>query len=286
MNENIAVIGGGQMGSQIAALAAMAGYKTSLYDENKENLDYRYKFVEENIKNLIDKKIYTEDKLDNYKNNLELKYSLKEVIEEKSFVIEAVVERFDVKLDIFKEISQIMDKEVVMATNSSFIQASELSKHCQHPERFINMHFFYPPIRMDLIEISFPDNISDDILERTKTVSKNMGRSVVVLKKETPGFIVNRMLAALVDEAYELYDEGIAEFEDIDLAIKKGLNHPLGPFELSDYSGLDIHYYAKLKKFQESGDPKDEPKAFLKDKVLKGNLGVKTGKGFYEYKKD
>ena len=286
MNENIAVIGGGQMGSQIAALAAMAGYKTSLYDENKENLDYRYKFVEENIKNLIDKKIYTEDKLDNYKNNLELKYSLKEVIEEKSFVIEAVVEKFDVKLDIFKEISQIMDKEVVMATNSSFIQASELSKHCQHPERFINMHFFYPPIRMDLIEISFPDNISDDILERTKTVSKNMGRSVVVLKKETPGFIVNRMLAALVDEAYELYDEGIAEFEDIDLAIKKGLNHPLGPFELSDYSGLDIHYYAKLKKFQESGDPKDEPKAFLKDKVLKGDLGVKTGKGFYEYKKD
>jgi len=286
MNENIAVIGGGQMGSQIAALAAMAGYKTSLYDENKENLDYRYKFVEENIKNLIDKKIYTENKLDNYKNNLELKYSLKEVIEEKSFVIEAVVERFDVKLDIFKEISQIMDKEVVMATNSSFIQASELSKHCQHPERFINMHFFYPPIRMDLIEISFPDNISDDILERTKTVSKNMGRSVVVLKKETPGFIVNRMLAALVDEAYELYDEGIAEFEDIDLAIKKGLNHPLGPFELSDYSGLDIHYYAKLKKFQESGDPKDEPKKFLKDKVLKGDLGVKTGKGFYEYKKD
>ena len=286
MNENIAVIGGGQMGSQIAALAAMAGYKTSLYDENKENLDYRYKFVEENIKNLIDKKIYTENKLDNYKNNLELKYSLKEVIEEKSFVIEAVVERFDVKLDIFKEISQIMDKEVVMATNSSFIQASELSKHCQHPERFINMHFFYPPIRMDLIEISFPDNISDDILERTKTVSKNMGRSVVVLKKETPGFIVNRMLAALVDEAYELYDEGIAEFEDIDLAIKKGLNHPLGPFELSDYSGLDIHYYAKLKKFQESGDPKDEPKKFLKDKVLNGDLGVKTGKGFYEYKKD
>ena len=286
MNENIAVIGGGQMGSQIAALAAMAGYQTNLYDENKDNLNYRYKFVEKNIENLINKKIYTEDKLNNYKNNLKLKYSLKEVIEEKSFVIEAVVERFDIKLEIFKEISKIMNEDVVMATNSSFIQASELSKHCHHPERFINMHFFYPPIRMDLIEISFPENISNDILERTKTVSKNMGRSVVVLKKETPGFIVNRMLAALVDEAYELYDEGIAEFEDIDLAIKKGLNHPLGPFELSDYSGLDIHYYAKLKKFEESGNPKDEPKKFLKDKILKGDLGVKTGKGFYEYKKD
>ena len=286
MNEKIAVIGGGQMGSQIAALAAMAGYETCLYDENIENLEYRYKFVEENIKNLIDKKIYSEDKLDAYKKNLELKFTLEEVIHEKSFVIEAVVERFDVKLEIFKKISSLMNDEVVMATNSSFIQASELSKHCNHPERFINMHFFYPPIRMDLVEISYPENVSKVILERTKTVSKNMGRSVVVLKKETPGFIVNRMLAALVDEAYELYDEGIADFEDIDIAIKKGLNHPLGPFELSDYSGLDIHYYAKLKKFKESGNAKDEPKKFLEEKVLNGDLGVKTGKGFYEYKKD
>ena len=286
MTETIAVIGGGQMGSQIAALAAMAGYKTSLYDENRENLEYRYKFVEDNIKNLIDKKIYTEEKLNAYKDNLDLRYSLDEVVQEKSFVIEAVVERYDVKLEIFKHISSFMDEKVVMATNSSFIQASELSNHCNHPERFINMHFFYPPIRMDLVEISYPDNVSEDVLERTKTVSKNMGRSVVVLKKETPGFIVNRMLAALVDEAYELYDEGIADFEDIDTAIKKGLNHPLGPFELSDYSGLDIHYYAKLKKFKESGDPKDKPKKFLEEKVFNGDLGVKTGKGFYQYKKD
>ena len=274
------------MGSQIAALAAMAGYKTNIYDENKENLEYRYKFVEENIKNLIEKKIYSEDKLESFKENLELTYSLEDVIVGKSFVIEAVVEKFDVKLKIFNQISKLMGDEVVMATNSSFIQASEISKHCEHPERFINMHFFYPPIRMDLIEISYPANVSKEVLERTKTVSEKMGRSVVVLKKETPGFIVNRMLAALVDEAYELYDEGIADFKDIDLAIKKGLNHPLGPFELSDYSGLDIHYYAKLKKFEESGDPKDEPKKFLEEKVMNGDLGVKTGKGFYEYKKD
>ena len=286
MKENIAVIGGGQMGSQIAALAAMAGYKTGLYDENKDNLNYRYTFVEENIKNLIDKKIYNEKTLDAYKHNLELNYSLENVIKDKTFIIEAVVEKYDVKLEIFQKISNILDEKVVMATNSSFIQASEISKHCNHPERFINMHFFYPPIRMDLIEISHPDNVSEDTLKRTKTVSENMGRSVVVLKKETPGFIVNRMLAALVDEAYELYDEGIADFKDIDLAIKKGLNHPLGPFELSDYSGLDIHYYAKLKKFRESGDPKDEPKDFLKEKVVRGDLGVKTGKGFYEYTKD
>ena len=286
MNEQVAVIGGGQMGSQIAALSAMAGYETELYDNDKENLEYRYVFVEENIKNLVQKNIYDEDKLEAYKSNLKLSYSLEDVIKDKTFVIEAVVERFDVKLEIFKKISKILNENVVMATNSSFIQASEISQHCDHPQRFINMHFFYPPIRMDLIEISYPDNVSKDTLLRTKTISENMGRSVVVLKKETPGFIVNRMLAALVDEAYELYDEGIAEFEDIDLAIKKGLNHPLGPFELSDYSGLDIHYYAKLKKFNESGNPKDKPKKFLEERVLKGDLGVKTGKGFYEYKKN
>ena len=286
MNEQVAVIGGGQMGSQIAALSAMAGYETELYDNDKENLEYRYDFVEENIKNLVKKNIFDVDKLEAYKSNLKLSYSLEDVIKDKSFVIEAVVERFDVKLEIFKKISKILNENVVMATNSSFIQASEISQHCDHPQRFINMHFFYPPIRMDLIEISYPDNVSKDTLLRTKTISENMGRSVVVLKKETPGFIVNRMLAALVDEAYELYDEGIAEFEDIDLAIKKGLNHPLGPFELSDYSGLDIHYYAKLKKFNESGNPKDKPKKFLEERVLKGDLGVKTGKGFYEYKKN
>jgi len=148
------------------------------------------------------------------------------------------------------------------------------------------MHFFYPPLRMDLIEISYPSNLSKEILERTVEVSNNMGRTVAVLKKETPGFIVNRMLSALIDEAYELYDEGIADFEDIDIAIKKGLKHPLGPFELSDYSGLDIYYYSKLKQYSETQNEKDRPKTFIEEKVKKGELGVKTGKGFYDYKND
>ena len=158
MNEQIAVIGGGQMGSQIAALAAMAGYKTSIYDENKENLEYRYKFVEENIKNLIDKNIYSEDKLDSYKENLDLNYSLEDVIKGKTFVIEAVFERFDVKLEIFKQISKSMNQEVVMATNSSFIQASEISKHCDHPERFINCLLYTSPSPRDLSTSRMPSS--------------------------------------------------------------------------------------------------------------------------------
>jgi len=281
--EKVGVIGGGQMGSQIAALAAMAGYETHIYDSDVENLKSKIKFTEDNLKNLIDKGRYENSKLDNFRQYLKTSETVDEAIKNKSFVVEAVVERLDVKLEIFENISSKLDEKVVLATNSSFIPASELAKSCEHPSRFINMHFFYPPIRMDLVEISYPKETNKETIERTQNLGKDMGRTVITCKKETPGFIVNRMLAALTDEAYKLYDEGIADFKDIDIAIKKGLNHPLGPFELSDYSGLDIHYYAKLKIFNETNDPKDYPKEFLEEKVKKGELGVKSGKGFYDY---
>ena len=281
--ETVGVIGGGQMGSQIAALSAMAGYETHVYDSDSKNLKSKIKFTEDNLVNLIDKGRYDKSKLENFKKHLHSSESIDETINNKSFVIEAVVERLDVKLEIFENISKKLDKNVVLATNSSFIPASEIAKSCDHPTRFINMHFFYPPIRMDLVEISYPAETNKEIIERTQNLGKDMGRTVITCKKETPGFIVNRMLAALTDEAYQLYDEGIADFKDIDIAIKKGLNHPLGPFELSDYSGLDIHYYAKLKIFNETNDPKDYPKEFLEEKVKKGELGVKSGKGFYDY---
>ena len=281
--ETVGVIGGGQMGSQIAALSAMAGYETHVYDSDSKNLKSKIKFTEDNLVNLIDKGRYEKSKLENFKKHLHSSESIDETINNKSFVIEAVVERLDVKLEIFENISKKLDKNVVLATNSSFIPASEIAKSCDHPTRFINMHFFYPPIRMDLVEISYPAETNKEIIERTQNLGKDMGRTVITCKKETPGFIVNRMLAALTDEAYQLYDEGIADFKDIDIAIKKGLNHPLGPFELSDYSGLDIHYYAKLKIFNETNDPKDYPKEFLEEKVKKGELGVKSGKGFYDY---
>ncbi len=283
--ENVAVIGGGQMGSQIAALSAMSGHKTSIYDNNKDYLNEKLVFTKDNIENLVSKKILDQKKYDNYIENLKVCETLEDTVKNKTFVIEAVVERFEIKKEIFEKISKLLDENVVLATNSSFIAASEIARTCNHPERFLNMHFFYPPLRMDLIEISFPEGTKEEVVNRTKDISKLMGRTVVTLKKETPGFIVNRMLGALIDEAYELYDEGIADFKEIDLAIKKGLNHPLGPFELTDYSGLDISYYSKLKIYNETKNPKDKPKKFLEEKVKDGKLGVKTGEGFYSYDK-
>jgi 3-hydroxybutyryl-CoA dehydrogenase len=285
MIEQVGVIGGGQMGSQIASLSAIGGFTTHIFDNDIENLSSKLNFAEKNLENLVSKGVYDEKHLENFRQNLHIAENIKEVSENKTFMIEAVVEKLEVKLEIFSELSELTNEEVILATNSSFIPASELAKECRHSHRFINMHFFYPPLRMDLVEISYPETTTKDIVERTQNLGKAMGRSIVTLKKETPGFIVNRMLAALVDEAYELYDEGIADFQDIDLAIKKGLNHPLGPFEISDYSGLDIHYYAKLKIYNETKNPDDYPKHFLEQKVKDGNLGVKTGKGFYDYKK-
>lgn len=284
MIEQVGVIGGGQMGSQIASLAAIGGLDTHIFDRDIENLSAKLEFAENNIKNLVSKNIYSEKHLENFKKNLHISESIRDVSNNKTFMIEAVVEKLDEKVEIFSELSELTSEEVVLATNSSFIPASEIAKNCSHIERFINMHFFYPPLRMDLVEISFPETTTKEVVERTQKLGAAMGRSLVTLKKETPGFIVNRMLAALVDEAYNLYDEGIADFQDIDLAIKKGLNHPLGPFEISDYSGLDIHYYAKLKIYNETKNPEDYPKEFLEKKVKDGDLGVKTGKGFYDYK--
>ena len=127
------------------------------------------------------------------KNNLKISDTIGQTINDKTFVIEAVVERLDVKLEIFENISKKLDENVVLATNSSFIPASELAKSCDHPSRFINMHFFYPPIRMDLVEISYPVETNKETIERTQKLGKDMGRTVITCKKETPGFIVNRM---------------------------------------------------------------------------------------------
>lgn len=286
IDEKIVVIGAGQMGSQIAALSAMAGLDTNLYDEDATQLQQKIEFTKKNIANLIQKDKLTQVHGDNYDKFLIPCDSLEQSVQNRTFAIEAVTERLDIKNEIFSYLSNNTNDNTVLASNSSFITGTQLAEVTDCPSRVLNMHFFYPPIRMDLIEVAYNECVEQDIIDRTVNLGEKMERKVVVLKKETPGFIVNRMLAALVDEAFQLYKEGIASFEDIDIAIEKGLNHPLGPYRLADYSGLDIHYYAKLKIAEETGDPSLGPPDFITKRVLEGNLGVKTGKGFYDYSKN
>jgi len=285
-DEKVVVIGAGQMGSQIAALSAMAGIDTNLFDEDEAQLEQKIEFTKKNIANLLQKEKLTQTQGDNYDNFLVPCSSLEQSVQNRTFAIEAVTERLDIKHEVFSYLSKNTNDNTVLASNSSFITGTQLAEATDCPSRVLNMHFFYPPIRMDLIEVAYNKCVEQEVIDRTVDLGNKMERKVIVLKKETPGFIVNRMLTALVDEAFQLYKEGIASFEDIDVAIEKGLNHPLGPYRLADYSGLDIHYYAKLKLAEETGDPLLGPPDFITERVLEGNLGVKTGKGFYDYSKN
>ena len=157
MIEQVGVIGGGQMGSQIASLSAIGGFTTHIFDNDIENLSSKLNFAEKNLENLVSKGVYDEKHLENFRQNLHIAENIKEVSENKTFMIEAVVEKLEVKLEIFSELSELTNEKVILATNSSFIPASELAKECRHSHRFINMHFFYPPLRMDLVEISYPE---------------------------------------------------------------------------------------------------------------------------------
>lgn len=286
VDEKVVVIGAGQMGSQIAALSAMAGIDTNLFDEDEDQLKQKIEFTKKNIANLIQKEKLTQIQGDNYDNFLFPCSSLEQAVNNRTFAIEAITERLDIKHEVFSYLSKNTNDNTVLASNSSFITGTQLSEATDCPSRVLNMHFFYPPIRMDLIEVAYNECVEKDVIDRTVDLGSKMERKVVVLKKETPGFIVNRMLSALADEAFQLYKEGIASFEDIDIAIEKGLGHPRGPYRLADYSGLDIHYYAKLKLAEEADDTSLGPPDFLTKRVLDGNLGVKSGKGFYDYSKN
>jgi 3-hydroxybutyryl-CoA dehydrogenase len=199
------------------------------------------------------------------------------------FVIEAVFEDLEIKRLVFRELEAAAPEGAVLASNSSTIGISKLAEATRRPDRCINMHFFYPALVMDLVEIVRGPQTSDETVERAKALAGEMGRTAVVLNKEIDGFIVNRILHAATQEAYRLLDAGVASFEDIDTAVEKGLNWPLGPFRLGDFSGLDVTYNARLHMYRSTGDERYRPSPQLEAKVKAGKLGRKTGEGWYRY---
>jgi 3-hydroxybutyryl-CoA dehydrogenase len=153
-------------------------------------------------------------------------------------------------------------------------------------DKVVNMHFFFPPLVMDCVEVVMSEDTSKETADLTMDVCKTINRTAVLLNKEISGFIANRILGALQREAVYLYEEGYASFQDIDTICRKALNHPIGPFELMDLSGIDVGYYVMQQRYAESGDPADKPFACIEQKVRQGDLGRKTGKGWYTYQKE
>lgn len=282
----LCVTGAGQMGSQIAMLGALAGLETRLHDVSEEQLEKALATNRKHLRRRVDKGKMTAEDLEAAFGRLQATSDLETAGADADFAIEAVTERLDVKRDVFARLDAICPSHAILTTNSSYLMSSEIADATGRPDRVCNMHFFFPPLVMRLVEVVRGEQTSEETVEVTAALARRMGRQPVLLHKELPGFLVNRILRAIVNEAYFLLDNGVASFEDIDAACRLGLNHPLGPFQLSDFSGLDIGYNARQEIFQRTGRPEDAPPRALALRVERGDLGRKTGRGFYDYSTD
>ncbi len=279
----LAVIGAGSMGAQIAQQAALHGIEVTLQDQEPSQL---HRAVESNRGHLarrVEKGKLSQADAEAALDRVRTTTDLRAAVEHSQFVIEAVFEDVEIKRLVFRELDAATTANAVLASNSSTIGISKLADATGRPERCVNMHFFYPVLVMDLVEIVRGPQTSDETVDRATAMAREMGRTAVLVNKEIDGFIVNRILHAATQEAYRLLDAGVALFEDIDTAVEKGLNWPMGPFRLGDFSGLDVTYKARLHMYRTTGDERYRPSPQLEAKVTAGKLGRKTGEGWYRY---
>ena len=279
----LAVVGAGSMGAQIAQQAALHGIDTVLHDQGEDQLRKARASNQGHIARRVEKGRLSEEKAREALERVRETTDLREAAREADFVIEAVFEDLDVKRSIFHDLDEFAPAHAVLASNSSTIGISKIADATRRPDRCLNMHFFYPVLVMDLVEVVRGPQTSDETMERGMALAREMGRTPVLLKKEIDGFIVNRILHAATQEAYRLLDADVASFEDIDAAVEKGLNWPMGPFRLGDFSGLDVTYNARLHMYRSTGDERYRPSPQLEAKVKAGKLGRKTGEGWYRY---
>lgn len=287
MNANdvkqITVIGSGQMGHQIGMLFALGGYETIIQDVNEAAL----KDAESKLHAIMDKWVAKGKLSQGGKqaafSRLRFSQSLEESVKHSDLILEAITEKLDVKKNVFTKLEKFAPSHAIFATNSSTIVNSLIADVTKRPDKVVNMHFFFPPLVMDCVEVVMSEQTSEETAQIAMDVCKQINRTAVLLKKEISGFVANRILGALQKEAVALYEQGIADYKDIDIICRKALNHPIGPFELMDLSGLDVAYYVMEQRYRETGDPDDKAFACVAEKVEKGELGRKTGKGWYEY---
>jgi 3-hydroxybutyryl-CoA dehydrogenase len=280
----LAVVGAGSMGAQIAQQAALHGMEVVLQDQDEAQLDRARESNQGHLARRVEKGRMSREDADGAVRRVAATVDLGLAVREADFVIEAVFEDLDVKRAIFEELDRLAPSGAILASNSSTIGISKLAGATGRADRCLNMHFFYPVLVMDLVEIVRGPQTSDESVGRAVVLARQMGRTPVVLHREIDGFIVNRILHAATQEAYRLLDAGVASFEDIDTAVEMGLNWPMGPFRLGDFSGLDVTYNARLHMYRTTGDERYRPSPQLEAKVKAGKLGRKTGHGWYDYK--
>jgi 3-hydroxybutyryl-CoA dehydrogenase len=270
------------MGSQIALQTAYSGkYQVTLVDADRAQLDRAAEQNRKLVARGVEKGRLTQEDADAALGRIELSTDLAAAAGKAGIVIEAVFEDLDVKRGVFEELERSAPPEAVLASNSSTIAISRLAEVTSRPQQCCNMHFFHPVTVMQLCEVVRGPETSDATIEAAMEFVLSIDRVPVLINKEIHGFIVNRILFAASEEAMRLLEGGYATAEDIDTAVKKGLNWPMGPFELLDFSGLDIFYGALEDRARLEGG-RGAPRV-LKEKIDQGHLGRKSGRGFFEY---
>jgi len=279
----LTVVGSGSMGAQIAQQAALHGVEVSLHDQDEAQLQKARESNRGHLARRVEKGRLSQQEADAALDRVRPTTDLHAAVDRTDVVIEAVFEDLELKRAIFRDLDEAAPTDAVLASNSSTMGISKIAGVTGRPDRCLNMHFFYPVLVMDLVEIVRGPMTSDETVARATALAREMGRTSVLLNKEIDGFIVNRILHAATQEAYRLLDAGVASFEDIDTAVEKGLNWPMGPFRLGDFSGLDVTYNARLHMYRATGDERYKPSPQLEAKVKAGKLGRKTGEGWYTY---
>jgi len=280
--ETIAVIGTGLMGRGIAYAAAVAGFRTVLHDVSADALDRALSHIRKDLDDGISRGKVTPQQATEALGRLEAEQELAGAAAAADFVIEAVPEDMALKVRTFERLDERCREDVVLASNTSALSVTEIAAAAKRPERVIGMHFFNPVPKMKLVEIVRALETSTAAVETTVDVARRMGKDTVVVK-ESPGFITSRINALIGNEAFLILQEGVASAEDIDKALKLGLNHPMGPFEMVDLVGLDTRL-AVLEFLHKSLGEKYKPAPLMVQHVKAGRLGRKVGRGVYDYR--
>ena len=277
--KNVGVIGAGTMGQGIANAFATAGYNVTVCDIKIEWAQNGINKIGAKLDKLVSREKITAEKAEGIKANLTAgEYK---DLADCDLIVEAVLEKMEIKKDLFKTLDEICKEDCIFGTNTSSLSVTEIANGIKH--NVIGMHFFNPADRMKLVEVISGENTPVETKEAIIECSKSLGKTPVEVA-EGPGFVVNRILIPMINEACFIYQEGLASVEDIDTAMKLGANHPMGPLALGDLIGLDIVLDVMEVLYTETGDPKYRPCTLLKKMVRAGKLGQKTKQGFYSYK--